>query len=93
MEVLWEQSDILGIHGDINFWRRRGQERMVLDGSSAVIFIGSNLPSPTREHTAKFGDIFGFCNWDSATGTGEKTGCYLTFYNAGDRTPAEDYPA
>lgn len=35
MEVTWEQSDSLGIHGDINFWRRQGQEVMVLDGSKA----------------------------------------------------------
>lgn len=48
--VLWEQSVIFRISGDINFWRRRGQERMVLDGSKAEIFIGGNLPSPSREN-------------------------------------------
>lgn len=69
MGVLWEQSAILRIHGDINFWRRWGQERMVLDGSKAEIFIGGNTPSPSREHMAISGDIFGCCNRRSATGT------------------------
>lgn len=52
MGVLWELSAILRIQGDLNFWRRWEQERMVLDGSKAEIFIGGNLPSPTKEHIA-----------------------------------------